>query len=70
MMITIKVKQIVVIKENMKQVKVVMIKKVLEVIVIMKGYNMIIVIIKNKVIVQKIIFMIVMERVLLTTPGH
>ena len=48
-----------------------MIKNVLkEMIVIMKEYKMIIVIIKNKVMVQKIIFMIVRERVLLATPGH
>lgn len=58
MMIMIKVKQVVVIKKTMKQVRVVMIKNVLEMI-------------KNKVmIVQKIIFMIVRERVLLATPGH
>ena len=53
-------------------IKKIMIKNVLkEMIVIMKEYKVIIVIIKNKVIVvQKIIFMIVRERVLLATPGH
>ena len=57
-MIIIKVKQVVAIKKTMKQVRVVKIKNVLEMI-------------KNKVmIVQKIIFMIVRERVLLATPGH
>ena len=57
-MIIIKVKQVVVIKKTMKQVRVVKIKNVLEMV-------------KNKVmIVQKIILMIVREGVLLATPGH
>ena len=57
-MIIIKVKQVEVIKKTMKQVRVVKIKNVLEMV-------------KNKVmIVQKIILMIVREGVLLATPGH
>lgn len=52
MMVMIKVKQVVVIKKTMKQVRVVMIKNVLEeMIVIMKEYKVIIVIIKNKVMI-------------------
>lgn len=56
---------------TIKNKMIVMIKKVLdEIIVVMKEYNVMVVIIKNKMIVQKIIFMIVRERVLLATPGH
>lgn len=61
MMIMIKVKQVVVIKKTMKQVMVIVIKNVLEeMIVITKECKV--------MIVYKIIFMIVRERVLLATP--
>ena len=52
-------------------IKKIMIINVLEeMIFIMKEYKVIIIIIKNKVMVYKIIFMIVRERVLLSHPGH